>query len=138
LDWFWNKIRIHFWKNNNEKLKFNKWDIYFVKLWKNIWTELNKNRPCLIYSDFYFNNWNDLVIIPIKWNNKLKYNKKIHIFLSKKEYNFLYKDSLIDLKWIRQISKKRIWKKIWILDKNILEKIDNKIIKIFWIKKEKK
>ena len=43
LDWFWDKIKIHFWKNNNEKLKFNKWDIYFVKLWKNIWTELNKN-----------------------------------------------------------------------------------------------
>ncbi len=134
LDWFLEKLEIHFWNKNNKLLKFNKWDIYFVKLWKNIWTELNKNRPCIIYSDFYFNNWNDLIIIPLKWY-KWNLNKKIHIYLSKKNYWFLIKDSIIDLKWIKQVSKKRIWKKIWILDKDILSKIDKKIIKIFGIKK---
>jgi len=138
VDWFSEKLYIHFIsKNENKKLKFNKWDIYFVNLWKNIWTELNKNRPCIIYSDFYFNNWNDLIVIPIKWYNKSKYNKKIHIFLSKDIFTFLYKNSLVDLKSIRQISKKRIWKKIWTLDKITLSKIDNKLQKILWLKKER-
>lgn len=41
LEWFYEKINIHF-NKKTPNLKLNKWDIYFVNLWKNIWSELDK------------------------------------------------------------------------------------------------
>jgi len=47
LEWFYEIIEINF-NKKIPSLKLNKWDIYFVKLWQNIWSELNKNRPCIV------------------------------------------------------------------------------------------
>jgi len=134
LEWFYEKIEINF-NTNISNLKLNKWDVYFVNLWKNIWTELNKNRPCIIYSSFYFNNWLDILIVPLK-SYKWKINKNFNILFKKEEYSFLRKDSVVNFFWIRQISKKRIWRKIWFFNKKDLGRIDKKILKILDIKKE--
>jgi len=135
LDWFYDLFVINF-KKNTPNSKLNKWEIYFINLWKNIWTELNKNRPCIIYSSYFFNNWGDVVIVPLK-SYKWRINKNINVFITKTQLNWLKKDSIIDIPWIRQVSKKRIWKYIWKTSLENLYKIDNKMLKFLEIKKKK-
>jgi len=133
LEWFYEKLDINFNKKTPD-LKFKKWDIYFVNLWKNIWSELNKTRPCIVYSSKKANFWNTVVIIPLKLF-KWKINNNFNLLLAKSKEFWLEKDSIADLVWIRQISKKRINKRIWRIWKISLNDIDNKILNIFWIKK---
>lgn len=129
LEWFYEKININF-NKINPNLKLNKWQIYFVNLWKNIWSELNKNRPCIILSQNYFNNWNTVLIIPIK-SYKWKINKDTQLLI---EIELLKNKSLVDFLSIRQIDKRRINNYIWTVWKDNIKKIDKKISKVFWIK----
>jgi len=133
LDWFYEIIEINFDKKIPD-LKLNKWDIYFVKLWQNIWSELNKNRPCIVLSHYYFNNWDNITVIPLK-SYKWKINKNIHILIKKSDVNNLESDSILDISTIRQISKKRILFKIWKLEDIFIEKINKRLLKYLWIKK---
>lgn len=132
LEWFYEKLDIHF-NKNDLNLKLNKWDIVFVNLWKNIWSELNKTRPCIVYSDKKANFWNTVIILPLK-SYKWKIVKDFNVFVDKKEILWLEKSSIVDLSSMRQISKKRINKKIWKVWKDILKEIDYKILNLFWIK----
>ena len=132
LTWFNKKIDLHLQKN--PELKLNKWEIYFVDLWKNIWSELSKKRPCIIYTDRYFNNWETVVILPLKSFEWKKYNRNINIFIEKDKINKLKENSITDLSWIRQISKKRIWWYIWNLNEDEIFKINKKLSKFLWIK----
>ncbi|MDD2870748.1 MAG: type II toxin-antitoxin system PemK/MazF family toxin [Candidatus Gracilibacteria bacterium] len=134
LEWFFEKLDIHFNKNISN-LKLNKGDIVFVKLGKNIGSELNKTRPCLVYSNKLSNFGNTVIIVPLK-SYKGKININFNIFIKSSENTSLNKDSIVDISSIRQISKKRIFKRIGKLDKKYLNEIDSKIIKIFSIKKD--
>lgn len=133
LEWFLEKLNINFNKNTPD-LKLNKWDIYFVNLWKNIWWELNKIRPCIIYSGMIYNNWSTALVIPLK-SYKWKINKSFNTFINHSSINLLKMDSITDLCWLKQISKKRIKWFIWNLEQKHIEKIDSKISKILNIKK---
>ena len=133
LDWFIRKLEIHFLK----KLKYNfvpkKWDIFYVDLWKNVGAELNKIRPCIIYSNRKFNAWWTVIIIPLrsyKWKNK-----NFFVKIDPNNLNNLENVSLVDILSIRQVDKKRLLNRIWQLDNKSLKDIDNIVIKIFWIKK---
>ena len=104
-----------------------------MNLWQNIWSKLNKIRPCLIYSNYYLNWWNNIIIIPIK-TYKTRLNSKIQVLIKKDELNNLDVDSIASLFNIKELSKKRIIRKIWFLDKEVIKIIDNKVKKVFEIK----
>ncbi|MDQ7010104.1 MAG: type II toxin-antitoxin system PemK/MazF family toxin [Candidatus Gracilibacteria bacterium] len=134
LDWFYEKANLHF----NEKkidLKLNKGEIYLMNLGRNIGSELNKNRPCIIYSNYYFNNGNNVTIVPLK-TYKGKINRNLNIFIEKNNTNKLESNSIVDISGIKQISKKRIGFKIGFMEEKSIEKIDKKIIKFLGIKKQ--
>lgn len=131
LTWFYEKISIHFYKKSPD-LKINKWDIYYIELWQNIWSELNKTRPCIVSSIKKANFWNTIIVIPLKSFNWKKINN-FQLFLEATNENCLNEDSIIDFSWIRQVSKKRLLDKIWNIKD--FDEIDNKIKFIFWIKK---
>ena len=132
LEWFYEKININF-NKKEPKLNLNKWEIYFVNLWKNIWSELNKNRPCIIISKTYFNKTNTVIVIPIK-SYKWKISRSTQIIV---DLDFLNNKSIIDILAIRQIDKKRINNYIWTIWKENIVKIDKKLWKILWIKSKK-
>lgn len=129
LEWFYEKINLNFSKET-PKLSLSKWDIFFINLWKNIWSELNKTRPCLIISKWLFNNLNTVVIIPLK-SYKWKLNRSTQIIIDNK---LLKKKSIIDCLSIRQIDKKRINNYVWKLKYDDLILVEKKLLKIFWIK----
>ena len=133
LEWFLEKLNIHF-NKETPKIKFNKWELYFVNLWKNIWSELNKTRPCIIYSKKSFNNINSIIIIPLKSYKGKDLINKFHIKVLKSLDNSLKKDSICDIFHIKNISTKRLKWKIWVLEKKYLDEIDEKVIKMFNIK----
>jgi len=135
LDWFYNKLNIHFNKQRPD-LKLNKWNIYFVDLWQNIWSELNKSRPCIIYSNSFFNTWNTVTIIPIKSYNWKKFRRNINIFIKVSNKNCLDEDSMVDISWIKQVDKKRLWMYIGNLESKYILKIDKKLLRYFGIKKQ--
>jgi len=132
LEWFYEKLDLNF-NKKNPNLELQKWDIFYVNLWKNIWSELNKIRPCIIYSKKFANKWNTTVIIPLR-SHKWKINKNLFILIEKNNTNKLELNSIIDITWIRQVSKKRIKGFIWKISNKDLLKIDKKVIKIYWIK----
>ena len=133
LDWFLLKINIHF-NKETPNLKLNKWEIYFIKLWQNIWSELNKQRPCIIYSTYFFNNWNTITVIPLKSYNWKRFNKNVNVFIKSNNTNNLKEDSIADISWIMQISKKRLELYIWKTEEEFIFRIDKKLMKFFWIK----
>lgn len=65
LEWFEQILFLHF-EKKIPNIVLRQRDIYEIELWQNIWSELNKRRPCLVISDDGFNRWNTVVIIPIK------------------------------------------------------------------------
>jgi len=134
LDWFLRKMEIHFEKEIAQDFVPEKWDIYFIDLWNNIWSEENKRRPCSVYSTKRFNQSNTVVVLTIKsfyW----KINKEYEILIEPNEINWLQKKSLIRITQIRTVSKQRFGGKIGTLDKELLEQIDKKISSILDIKK---
>ena len=131
LKWFKNKLLIHFKRKTPVNLFPNKWDIYYVNLWMNIWSEINKERPCIIYSIRKLNKWNNIVVIPIKWFYD-KIDNKYQILLNPDTINNLWKKSLANLMSIREVSKKRLKWKIWIIDNTKLKQIDEKMKIILW------
>ena len=133
LKWFYRKLIINFYKDN-PNLKLNKWEIYLIELWQNIWSELNKKRPCIIYSDYFYNNWDCITVIPLK-SYKWKINRNVQIFIKKDKINSLDMNSIVDISTIRQVSKKRIILKLWKLENVYIEKINKKLMKYLRIKK---
>lgn len=129
LKWFNKKIIINFQHKIPDYFYPSKWEIYYVEMWMNIGSEINKTRPCIVYSNQKYNKWNTLLIIPIKWFY-WKIDKKFQILISPTEENNLWKTSLATLMSINEISKKRIKWKLWNLEKIHLNEINQKLYKI--------
>ncbi len=134
LDWFYDKLNIHF-NKDTPKVFPKKWDIYFVNLWQNIWSELNKIRPCIIWSVKQANFWNTVLVVPLKSFKWQKLND-FQGLIKKSKINWLERDSVIDFSSIKQTSKKRLLNKVWKLDESDFEKLNKWLSFIFWIKKE--
>jgi mRNA-degrading endonuclease toxin of MazEF toxin-antitoxin module len=109
------KIKIHFKKIEGIFIP-HKWEIYYVQLWKNISTELNKKRPCIVWSEKKYNAWWNLLILP-------------------SEINWLTRKSIITITDIKSVSKKRFSGKIWNIEEKNKQIIDEKLQAILWLKK---
>ena len=136
LKWFKLKI-ITF--NKNPIKKFPKeWEIWNIRLWKNIWSEQNGEkdgwyvRPCLVIKVFSARNDN-IIVLPLTKSKKPDF---ISFILEKSKYNYMKFDkSYILLDQVRTVSKKRlIWKPLWAIAKSDFNQI---IQKFKWLFKEK-
>ncbi len=128
LEWFIDFVKLFFSENNHKKVFF-KGDIYLIDLWINIWSELNKKRPCIIYSNDEVNRWDCIVVLPLKTLKQEKINN--FSIIIKPENNWLELLSYTNITDIRSVSKKRISKFIWKLWLDDLRIIDTKITKYF-------
>ena len=141
-NWFNKKIKINHEKENIQVI--NKWKLCMVDYWMNIWTEINWTRPSIIIKSNTYLQWEDIFVIPITSYNDWE-NKSIDTFdveiLPDKDNNLKNK-SLIKIRQLRCISKKRIRSKKWsdvlnifweINDRNLRELIENNLRRIFWI-----
>jgi mRNA-degrading endonuclease toxin of MazEF toxin-antitoxin module len=133
LEWFLQKLEINFIKKT-PNIIVNIWDIYDTELWINIWSELNKKRPCVIVSKSNFNKWNTIIIVPIRSikNNTRLWSISFEIDIN---WTWLIKKSYLTPINIKEISKKRLLNRIWKLNINDINKLKNVLTKIFDIEK---
>jgi len=140
--WFKNKIKINHEKEEIEAI--NKRKICVVDFGMNIGTEINWQRPVVIYKSSTYKYWEDIVVIPITSFLDDEGNEKsqdaLDIILEADPANWIDHKSLLKIRQIRCISKKRIKrdKKTWIIkiwwnieDKNLRGEINGKIKVMF-------
>jgi len=133
LYWFNSFLWYQFFHNEN-KNQIKQWDIYEINLWRNIWSELNKKRPCVVVSANWFNQGKTVVVVPLKSVKTYSKNWIITIFIDK-EWTNLDKESFVSISNIREISKKRIWRKIGKVSKKDMLKVVKSLSIFLWIKK---
>ena len=142
--WFRWKIKLNHKKESIEIL--NKWKLCMVDYWVNVWTEINWIRPSIIFKSSSAKYWEDIVVIPItsyiEWKESNKSVDEFDIEILKDSENNLKNKSLIKIRQIRCISKKRIKSKKWsdrlnifweIKNINLQEQIKTNVRTMFWI-----
>jgi len=144
INHFKEKIKINQQAENTKS--FDKYDIYYVKYGINIGNEINWIRPSLVFKASRYSKWSDTIVIPMTSLYNEDWSKKVlddfDIIIKNDWNNKLKKESILKLRLIKSISKKRIWSRIWKLQntlslesKNYLyDQIDNKIKQILWLK----
>lgn len=142
---FRDKIKL----NNEEEVldEIMKWKIVPVKFWMNIWSEINGIRPAIIYKHDNYRYGEDIIVIPItsyEINEDWQYKSKdqFDIEIEWNETNWLKHTSLIKIRQMKCISKKRFqkWKESGsviirgkIDNEEIRKTIDNNVRVMFWI-----
>ena len=134
LTWFNKKINIHFGVLVKNDFVPKRWEIYYIELGVNIWTEINKNRPCLVISPKKYNKSWQVIVVPIKTFRE-NINKNFQYIIKSSDCNWLTNDSIIDISHIKSVSKKRFSKKIWTIEEDFLCQINDWMSDILWIKK---
>ena len=134
LSWFNKKINIHFWVLVKNDFVPKRWEIYYIDLGINIWTEINKNRPCLVLSPKKYNKSWQVIIAPIKTFRE-NINNNFQYIINANEINGLTNNSIIDISHIKSVSKKRFSKQIWFVEDCYMDSIDIWLTNILWIKK---
>ncbi len=141
--WFNQKIRLNHSKEEIESI--NKWKVCFVNYWMNVWTEINWIRPSIILKNSSYTYWEDIVVIPMTSYSNGDIDKKskdeFDIEIKSSNGNWLTNDSLLKIRQMRCISKKRIrtnrkWDKLdikWELEEKYHDEILTKIKIMFWI-----
>ncbi len=136
LRWTKAKIDINFKKTSKRFLK--KGDIYEIRLCKNIGSEYNKTRPCIIFRNNKFVNSKIITIIPLSTKTKEKNIVYIDLIINSDNTNNLKSDSIIKTAHIKSISINRITKKIGKININTIVSIENKLLLLFDIKQKNK
>ncbi len=128
MKWFLWKLKIIIYGKENKI--FYKWDVVKINFWYNIWSEINKERYAVVCSPQFINktSWN-LIVLPLSsYKDIKKFGKDIHYILE--GYDFIEK-SVVLLSNVRDVSKKRVIKKVWTLDWEDSRKINEKLINLF-------
>ena len=141
--WFHKKIKLNHLQDNIEAV--NKWKVCFIDYGMNIWTEINGIRPSIIFKNTNYKYWEDIVVIPMtsysdeELNIKSKDEFDVEIIASKE--NWLINNSLLKIRQLRCVSKKRIrtnrkWDKLdikWELEDKYHDEIESKVKVMLWI-----
>ena len=140
--WFKWKIKINHQKEIHTII--NRWKICMVDYWMNIWTEINWIRPSLVFKSNTYIQWEDIVVIPLTsfkdWSNKSM--DTFDIIIEPDGDNNLKQKSLIKIRQIKCISKKRIKRRKWsdklnifweIKDLTLRKEVENKERIMLWL-----
>lgn len=144
-NWFNKKIKIN---HEEEQLEIiNKWKLCMVDFGMNIWTEINGVRPSIIYKSSSSKYGEDIIVLPItsykdweEWDSKSV--DEFDIAILPDSSNNLTNRSLIKIRQMRCVSKKRVRPKKWsknlnifwdIEDKTLREQINTNVRQMLWI-----
>lgn len=133
ISWFKNKIKYNHQKETVGLMM--KRSLYYVDYGINIGTEINGIRPSLIYKNNDYKYGEDTIAIPITSYTDEKSVDTFDIHLEKTKDNNLKNDSLLKIRQIKMISKKRVQSYIGkISDIELKNNIQNKIILMLGMK----
>lgn len=128
VNWFVDSLKQN--STTVEKQTYTKWQIYVVNYWMNTGSEINGNRPSIIYKDTHSTYGDDVIVVPLTSSGNQKQSDTYDIFVAKKDDNKLFQNSFARLRQIRSVSVKRVWKKLGEINDDMVKKLIND-----WIKK---
>lgn len=115
------------------KQEFNKWDVFVVSYGMNTGSEINGNRPSIVYKASHSTKWDDLIAIPLTSALQEKQSDAYDIFVQKDATNNLFQNSFARLRQMRAVSVKRVGKAIGkITDEKLIHAINTRIQKMLW------
>lgn len=95
-----------------EKQSYTKRQIYVVSYGMNTGSEINGDRPSIIYKASHSTFGDDVIVIPLTSVGKQKKSDSFDVFVGKNPNNKLFQNSLARLRQIRSVSTKRVGKKL--------------------------
>ncbi|MDD3646039.1 MAG: type II toxin-antitoxin system PemK/MazF family toxin [Candidatus Gracilibacteria bacterium] len=108
--WFNKKIKLNHLQDNIEPI--NKWKVCFIDYGMNIGTEINGIRPSIIFKSSSYKYGEDIIVIPMtSYTDEhfdIKSKDEFDVKIEASEKNGLDNNSLLKIRQIRCISKKRI------------------------------
>ena len=114
-----------------ESPKWQQGDIWLVTFYPNIGNEIGKKRPAVIVNDNRTGKLQLVTVVPItNWNDKFTYYPWM-IRIEPNDTNNLTKTSAIDCFQIKNISNKRLVKKLGVIETVLLRKVHQAIVKTF-------
>lgn len=108
-----------------EKQRYVKWHVYVVNYGMNTGSEINGNRPSIIYKASHSTFGDDVVVVPLTSMGKQSQADAYDILVTKDDENKLYQSSYARLRQIRSVSVKRIGKKLGELNNDLTKKLIN-------------
>lgn len=111
-----------------EKQVYKKRDIYVVSFGMNTWSEINWDRPALVFKEYAYGD--DVLVIPITSAGKQSKWDAFDIYVTKDKDNTLFQSSFARLRQLRAVSVKRVGRKIGTLTNEAVKESINE-----WIKK---
>lgn len=109
------------------KKPFKKRDIYVVSYGMNTGSEVNGDRPSIIYKDSKNTQGQDLMVIPLTSAQLEKQSDAFDVFVAKEETN-LYQNSWARLRQLRPVSLKRLGKYVGsISDEKVITTINARV-----------
>ena len=126
-------IKMH--HNSEENMLLLKWRIYAVDFWMNVWTEINGTRPAVIYKDNTYKYWEDIIVIPLTSYTDEKSVDQFDVKVVSWASTWLKNDSLMKVRQMRSVSKKRVQKYIGkIREIETKDEVQEKVCRMLGIK----
>ncbi len=142
--WFRWKIKLNHKEESIEII--NKWKLCMVDYGVNVWTEINWIRPSIVFKSSSAKYWEDIIVIPITyffdWKENIKSIDEFDLEIFPDTENNLKNKSLLKIRQLRCVSKKRIKSRKWskkltifweIKNKELKERIKTNVRTMFWI-----
>lgn len=118
-------------KRNNYPLvkkPFKKWEVYTVNYGMNTGSEVNGERPSILYKWSQNTFGEDVIVIPLTSVVQEKMVDKFDVFVPKDEPNKLYQNSYARIRQIRSVSLKRLGKYVGtITDEYVINAINKNV-----------
>lgn len=113
---------------------FKKRQIYVVRFGMNTWSEINGDRPAIIYKASHNTLGDDVTVIPLTSARTQKKSDANDVFVAKNETNNLYQDSFARCRQLRVVSKLKVGKSVGVItDKELIKAIDATMDNMFGI-----
>jgi mRNA-degrading endonuclease toxin of MazEF toxin-antitoxin module len=108
-----------------EKQTYAKRQIYVVNYGMNTGSEINGDRPSIIYKASYATFGEDVIVIPLTSAGKDKKGDAYDVYVNKDADNKLFQPSFARLRQIRSVSVKRVGKKLGEVTSDVTKKLIN-------------
>lgn len=112
-------------------MSLSKWQIYVVSYGMNTGSEVNGDRPSIIYKDSQNTFGEDVIVIPLTSAVREKLADKFDVLVGKDENNQLFQDSYARLRQIKAVSLKKIGRPLGkITNEKVMAAIDEGVAKM--------
>lgn len=123
-------------KNNKPSLSqtFEKRQVFVTSYGMNTGSEVNGDRPSIIFKADHSTKWDDIIVIPLTSALQQKQSDRYDVLVPKDNDNNLFQNSFARIRQMRAVSLKRVGKKVGtITDPKVIQAITEWAQTMLWM-----